>query len=88
LEKYLQVNGRGLNEVLPGNMSGNHKKAQVSRASVTAGHLDNRRFISGNACYNSFQDDFSSRPLSKNRKIRIYKTIILPVVCMGLKLGF
>jgi hypothetical protein len=27
------------------------------------------------------------RLLSKNLKIRIYKTIILPVVCMGVKLG-
>jgi hypothetical protein len=39
-----------------------------------------RRLNSGNACYNSVQNLLSSRLLSKNLKIRIYKTIILPVV--------
>jgi hypothetical protein len=39
-----------------------------------------RRFNSGNACYSSVQNLLSSRLLSKNLKIRIYKTIILPVV--------
>jgi hypothetical protein len=33
------------------------------------------------------QNLLSSHLLSKNIKIRIYKTIILPVVCMGVKLG-
>jgi hypothetical protein len=35
---------------------------------------------SGNACYHSVQNILSSRVLSKNVKIRIYKTIILPVI--------
>jgi hypothetical protein len=35
---------------------------------------------SGNACYHSVQSLLSSRLLSKDLKIRIYKTIILPVV--------
>jgi hypothetical protein len=39
-----------------------------------------RRLNSGNACYHSVQNLSSSRLLSKNIKIRIYKTIILPVV--------
>jgi hypothetical protein len=39
-----------------------------------------RRLNSGNACYHSAQNLLSSRLLSKNVKIRIYKTIILPVV--------
>jgi len=30
---------------------------------------------------------FCSRLLTKNLKIKVYKTIILPVVCMGVKLG-
>jgi hypothetical protein len=34
---------------------------------------------SGNACYHSVQNLLSSRLLSRNLKIRIYKTIILPV---------
>jgi hypothetical protein len=35
-----------------------------------------RRLNSGNACYHSVQNLLSSRLLSKNVKIRIYKTII------------
>jgi hypothetical protein len=42
-----------------------------------------RRLNSGNACYHSVQNFLSSRLLSKNLKIRIYKTIILPVVPYG-----
>jgi hypothetical protein len=38
---------------------------------------------SGNACYHSVQNLLSSRLLSKNLRIRIYKTIILPVVLYG-----
>jgi hypothetical protein len=39
-----------------------------------------RRLNSGNACYHSVQSLLSSRLLSRNLKIRIYKTIILPAV--------
>jgi hypothetical protein len=42
-----------------------------------------RTLNSGNACYLSVQNLLSSRLLSKNLKIRIYKTIILPVVLYG-----
>jgi hypothetical protein len=42
-----------------------------------------RRMNSGNACYHSVQNLLSSRLLSKNVKVRIYKTIILPVVLYG-----
>jgi hypothetical protein len=38
---------------------------------------------SGNACYHSVQNLLSSRLLSKNAKVRIYKTILLPVVLYG-----
>jgi hypothetical protein len=44
-----------------------------------------RRLNSGNACYHSVQNLLSSRLLSKNIKIRTYKTIILPVVPYGCK---
>jgi len=37
------------------------------------------RLRSGNACYHSVQNLLSSRLLSKNLKIKIYRTIILPV---------
>jgi hypothetical protein len=42
-----------------------------------------RRLNSDNACYHSVQSLLSSRLLSKNLKIRIYKMIILPVVLYG-----
>jgi hypothetical protein len=42
-----------------------------------------RRLNSGNACYHSVQNLMSSRLLSRNMKIRIYKIIILPVVLYG-----
>jgi hypothetical protein len=42
-----------------------------------------RRLNSGNACYHSVQNLLSSRPLSINVKIKIYKTIILPVILYG-----
>jgi hypothetical protein len=42
-----------------------------------------RRLNSGNACYHSVQNLLSSCLLSKNVKVRIYKTIILPVVLYG-----
>jgi len=40
-----------------------------------------------NACSHSVQNLLSSSLLSKNLKIKIYRIIILPVVCMGVKLG-
>ena len=42
------------------------------------------RLKAGNSCYYSVQTLLSSRLLSKNLKIKIYKTIILPVVRHGL----
>ena len=41
------------------------------------------RVRSGNACYHSVQNILSSSLLSKNLKIKIYRTIILPVVVHG-----
>ena len=43
------------------------------------------RLKAGNSCYYSVQTLLSSRPLSKNLKIKIYKTIILPVVLYGFR---
>jgi hypothetical protein len=39
------------------------------------------RLKSGNACYHSVQNLLYSSLLSKNIKIKIYKTVILPVGC-------
>jgi len=41
------------------------------------------RLKAGNSCYYSVQTLLSYRLLSKNLKIKIYKTIILPVVLYG-----
>jgi len=43
----------------------------------------NSRLKSANACCHSMQNHLSSSLLSKNIKINIYKTIILPVVLYG-----
>ncbi|KAJ4430602.1 hypothetical protein ANN_19190 [Periplaneta americana] len=42
-----------------------------------------RRINMGNACYYSVEKLLSSSLLSKNLKVRIYKTVILPVVLCG-----
>jgi hypothetical protein len=43
------------------------------------------RLNSGNACYHSVQNLLSSRLVSKNLKIKIYKTVILSVMLYGCK---
>ena len=45
------------------------------------------RLKSGNACYHSVQNLLSSSLLSRNLKIKVHRTVILPVFCMGVKLG-
>jgi hypothetical protein len=42
-----------------------------------------RKLSSGNACYHSIQKLLSSHLLSKNKKIRVDRTIILPLVLCG-----
>jgi hypothetical protein len=44
------------------------------------------RLNSGNACYHSVQNILTSRLLSKNVKMKIYKTTIFPLVLYGVKL--
>jgi hypothetical protein len=46
-------------------------------------HENNSRLNSGNACYHSVQSLPSSRLLSRNVKVKIYKTTILPIVLNG-----
>jgi hypothetical protein len=41
------------------------------------------RLNSGNACYHSVQNLLFSRLISKNLKVKLYKTVILPVVLYG-----
>jgi hypothetical protein len=64
-------------------------EAQLKHLGTTVTHQNliheaiKRRMNSSNACYLSVQNILSSHLLSKNIKIRIYKTIILPVVLYG-----
>jgi hypothetical protein len=46
------------------------------------------RLNSGNACYRSVQSLLSSHLLSRNAKVKIYKTINYQLFCMGVNLGF
>ena len=46
------------------------------------------RLKAGNSCYYSVKTLLSSRLLFKNLKIKIYKTIILPVVLYGCETWF
>jgi hypothetical protein len=41
------------------------------------------RLNSGNACYHSVQSLLPSHLMSRNIKVKVYKTIILPVVLYG-----
>jgi hypothetical protein len=41
------------------------------------------RLKSGNSCYHSMQNLLASRLRSKNTKIRVHRTVILPVVLFG-----
>jgi len=41
------------------------------------------RLRSGNACYHSAQNILCSRSLARNLKIKIYRTIIMPVALYG-----
>jgi len=45
------------------------------------------RLKSVNACYRSVQNLLSSSLLSIILKIKLYRTVIFRVVCMGMKLG-
>jgi hypothetical protein len=64
-----------------------HRISEAGSASVFRYEERNipikRKLNSGNACYHSVQNFLSSRLLSKNIKIRIYETTILPVVVHG-----
>jgi hypothetical protein len=46
------------------------------------------RLNSGNACYHPVQSLLSSRLLSRNLKVKIHKTLILPVLLYGCETCF
>ena len=47
----------------------------------------NSTLKSRNACYHSVQNILSYSLVPKDIKVNIYRTVILPVFCMGVKLG-
>jgi hypothetical protein len=64
----------------------NVSQFQYLRMTVTNQNLIQekiKRLNSGNACYHLAQNRLASCLVSKNVKVRIYKTLILPVVLYG-----
>ena len=57
--------------------------AACKQTLTTFGNVYEQNLRSGNACYHLMQNLLSSRLLFKNLKIKIYRTIILPVVLYG-----
>ncbi|KAJ4452127.1 hypothetical protein ANN_03645 [Periplaneta americana] len=92
--KNLTVNGRGgddrrgmsMTDIWPKDW-GKVEKFKYLGATVTnvndTREEIKRRINMGNACYYSVEKLLSSSLLSKNLKVRIYKTVILPVLLYG-----
>jgi hypothetical protein len=69
---------------LPDSLSEDKRDSQFLIKSCKRYHDEMKSTLnSGNACYHSVQNLLSSRFISKNLKIEIYKTVILPVVLYG-----
>jgi len=90
LNKYNRSENWDLLKVCRDRFSSTFKRVEEFKYLGTT--LTNQNFIpeeiksrlrSGNACYHSVQNLWFSRLLSKNLKIKRYKTIILPVVLCG-----
>jgi hypothetical protein len=83
--------GQNRNIQIANRMSEHVSQFKYFGMTVVSQHLTQkeikRRLNSGNICYHSVQNLLSSRLLSKNPKIKIYKTIILPALLYGMELG-
>ena len=62
-------------------LKNNHGSSQPCHVHIT--RYSKLKLYIPNACYHSVQNLLSSRLLSKNLKINIYRTVILPVVLYG-----
>jgi hypothetical protein len=68
-------------------MKGEKKPAHCGLRLLLSKNIVTYALIACYACYHSVQNLLSSRLLSKNIRIGICNTIILPWFCMGVKLG-
>jgi hypothetical protein len=79
---------RNLSELLP-DYTASHPRLYyfsiVTNLNLLRAEIKSRLY-SGNFCYHSVQNLLSSRLLSNNFRLKIYKTVVLPVVCMGANL--
>ena len=83
----------GLSHTMKGNNSSIERVEEFNYLGTTLTNQNSiqkeikSRLKLGNACYHSVQNLLSSSLLSKNLKVKIYRTIILSVFCVDVKLG-
>jgi hypothetical protein len=86
-----QTAGQNRDVKIANRYSGNVSQFKCVGMTVTSQNMIQeeikRKLNSDNVCYLLAQNLLSSRLLSKNLKIRLYKTIICLWFCMGVKLG-
>jgi hypothetical protein len=59
-----------------------HLRMKVTNQNLICGENEGKLNV-GNGCYHSVENMLSSGLLSKNVKIKVYKTVVLPLVLCG-----